>query len=259
MIKLKTKEDVDILKEGGYILGAILEKLGKMVEPGVSTEDLEKKAITLIKEAGGLPSFKGYRTKHDRKPFPSALCTSINNEIVHAPALPGRYLKNGDIIGIDIGMKYKKLYTDTAITVAVGEVSKEVEKLIKTTKECLGLAIKQVRPSNRLIDIARAIQINAEANGFGVVRELVGHGVGHEVHESPQVPNYDTGEGDLADIELKPGLVIAIEPMLTVGDWHVKTGKDGLSILTKDEQLAAHFEHTVAVTEEGNIIITSAK
>jgi len=257
MIKLKTKEEIKILQEGGYILGTILEKLGAMVEPGVSTEDLEKKALALIKEAGGSPSFKGYKTKYDKKAFPSALCTSINNEIVHAPAIPGRYLKNGDIIGIDIGMKYKKLYTDTAITVPVGEVSKEVEKLIKTTKECLDLAIKQVKPGNRLFDIARAIQINAEANDFGVVRELVGHGVGHEVHEAPQVPNYDTGEDELTEIELTPGLVIAIEPMLTVGDWHIKTGDDGLSLLTKDGQLSAHFEHTVAVTEDGCIIITS--
>jgi len=162
MIKLKTKEEIKILQEGGYILGAILEKLGAMAEPGVTTADLEEKAVTLIKEAHGEPSFKGYRTKHDKKPFPSALCTSINDEIVHAPALPTRYLKNGDIIGIDIGMKFKGLYTDTAITVPVGKISKQEEKLIKATKECLDLAIRQVKPGNKLIDIARAIQINAE-------------------------------------------------------------------------------------------------
>ncbi|MFA5318339.1 MAG: type I methionyl aminopeptidase [Patescibacteria group bacterium] len=258
MIKLKTEEEIKILKEGGYILGAILEQLGRMVEPGITTADLENKAVRLIKEAHGEPSFKGYRTKHDKKPFPSALCASVNDEIVHAPSVPARYLKNGDIIGIDIGMKYKGLYTDTAITVPVGKISKQEEKLIKTAKECLDLAIRQVRPGNKLVDIARAVQINAEANGYGVVRELVGHGVGYEVHESPQVPNYDTGEGELAEIELEPGLVIAIEPMLTAGDWHVKTGSDGLSILTKDGSLSAHFEHTVAVTEDGHVIITKA-
>ncbi len=258
-MRLKTKEEIKILKEGGYILGAILEKLAEMTEPGISTEDLEKKAVALIKEAKGEPSFKNYKTKKDQKPFPTALCTSINDQIVHAPAIPARYLQNGDIIGIDIGMKYKNLYTDTAVTVPVGDVSKEATKLINITQECLELAIKQIKPGNRLIDISRAIQINAEANGFGVVRELVGHGVGYEVHEAPQVPNYDTGEDNLMNQELEVGLVIAIEPMLTEGDWRVKIGKDGLSIVTKDGSWSAHFEHTVAVTDKGAMVITSAK
>jgi len=257
MVKLKSKQEIEILREGGKILAEILAELEKMAEPGISTADLEKKAQKLIKKAGGQPSFKGYKDNHNKKSFPTALCASINEELVHVPSLPGRYLKNGDIISLDLGIKYKKLFTDTAITVAVGKIDEQSQKLIDTTKECLNLAISQVKPGNKLFDIARAIQINAEANNFGVVRELVGHGVGYEVHEEPQVPNFVNGEKEFVNIELTPGLVIAIEPMVTIGDWHVETGKDGLSILTKDKSLSAHFEHTVGVTENGCLVITS--
>lgn len=259
MIKLKTKEEITILREGGKKLAEILAALKAMVAPGANTAELEKKALALIKKAGGQPSFKGYTGSHNDKPFPTALCASVNSEVVHAPALPGRYLKNGDIICLDIGMRYKKLYTDMAITAPVGEIDAKAQKLIEITRQCLELGIQQAKPGNKLLNIARAAQINAEANGFGVVRELVGHGVGYAVHEAPAVPNfYDSREEEL-ELELKPGLVIAIEPMLTLGDWHVKTGADGFSILTKDGSLAAHFEHTVAITEEGNIVITAAE
>ena len=256
MIKLKTKEEIAILREGGKILAEILATLKAMAVPGANTAELEKKAIALIKKASGQPSFKGYAGSHNDKPYPSALCASINSEVVHAPSTPARYLKNGDIICLDIGMRYKKLYTDTAVTLAVGEVDAKTDKLIDITRQCLELGIQQAKPGNKLLDIARAVQINAEANGFGVVRELVGHGVGYAVHEAPAVPNfYDSREEEL-ELELKPGLVIAIEPMLTLGDWHVRTGADGFTILTKDGSLAAHFEHTVAVTEEGNTVLT---
>jgi len=257
MIKLKTKEEIAILLAGGQILGAILNALAKMVAPGITTLELEEEALNLIKKAGGSPAFKGYKAARDARPFPSALCTSINNEIVHGPAVPARYLKNGDIIGLDIGMRYQNLYTDTALTIGVGDVSVQAQKLIAVTEECLNLAIKQVRPGNSLLDIARAVEINAEANHFSVVRELVGHGVGHAVHEDPQVPNYDSGE-DLDKIILQPGLVIAIEPMLATGSWQIQSGADGFSFVTADKGLAAHFEHTIAVTEDGHIIITQA-
>ncbi|MFH1326082.1 MAG: type I methionyl aminopeptidase [Candidatus Falkowbacteria bacterium] len=258
MIKLKTPAEIKILREGGKILAEILQQLGNLVEPGINTAELEQKAIELIKKAGGVSAFKGYRQSKNSQPFPTALCTSINEEIVHTPAKPGRFLEQGDIISLDIGMKYKNLFTDTAITVPVGDVEADTAKLIKTTEQCLELAIKQVKPGNTLYDIARAIQINAEANGFGVVRELVGHGVGYAVHEEPQVPNYDAEEEDLSDIKLEPGLVIAIEPMVTKGDWQVTTGKNGFSFVTKDKSLAAHFEHTVAVVEDGCLVITES-
>lgn len=258
MIKLKTKEEIAILREGGKILADILAGLAAAVVPGTSTLELEEKAVKLITKAGGQPSFKGYKSRGDSAYFPAALCTSINEEVVHAPATPARYLKNGDLLCLDIGMRYQKLYTDMAVTVGVGEIDEHKQKLIAVTRECLNLAIQQAKPGNKLLNIARAVQINAEANGFGVVRELVGHGVGYKVHEDPQVPNFYDGKDEELDIILQPGLVIAIEPMLTAGDWHVRTGKDGFTISTKDKSLAAHFEHTIAVTEEGNIVITAA-
>ncbi|MFA6551654.1 MAG: type I methionyl aminopeptidase [Patescibacteria group bacterium] len=259
MIKLKTKEEIKTLREGGKILGEILLAVAAIAVPGASTMDLEEKAIKLIEKAGGKPSFKGYKSRQDSAYFPCALCTSINEEVVHGLSTPARYLRNGDLLCLDIGMRYKKLFTDTALTVGVGEIDEHKKKLIAVTRECLDLAIQQSKPGNKLLDIARAVQINAEANGFGVVRELVGHGVGHAVHEEPQVPNFYDGEDPDLDLVLTPGLVIAIEPMVTAGDWRVKTGKDGFTIVTKDKSLAAHFEHTIAITEEGNIVITAAE
>ncbi|MDP3899865.1 MAG: type I methionyl aminopeptidase [bacterium] len=256
MIKLKTPDEIKALREGGLILAEILRQLGDMVEPGINTKDLEKQALKLIKKAGGVPAFKGYKDYKGAKPYPCALCTSINHEVVHAPSEPGRFLKNGDLISLDIGMKYKKLFTDTAITVAVGEIDETSYRLINTTKECLELAIKQVQPGKTLLDIARAVQINAEANGFNVVRELVGHGVGHEVHEAPQVLNYDSGE-KLDEHVLEVGLVIAIEPMLTIGGWEIAIANDGITYITKDKSLSAHFEHSIAVTASGHEVLTS--
>jgi len=257
MIKLKTKKEIEYLREGGIILGTILDTLSAMVEPGINTKVLEEKALAMIQEVGGSPAFKGYKVSPKSKGFPSALCASVNDDIVHGAATPGKFLKQGDIIGLDIGMKYKGLFTDTAVTVPVGKISQDLQKLLFVTKECLELGIKQAKAGNTLRDITRAVQINAESNGFGVVRELVGHGVGHAVHEEPQVPNFDSGEKDVMGIVLKPGMVIAIEPMLTTGDWRIKTGQDGFALATIDGSMAAHFEHTVAIMEEGNIIITS--
>lgn len=257
MIKLKTSEEIKILREGGLILGSILETLASMVEPGISTEELENKALQMIKEVKGIPAFKGYKVRKGDAGFPTALCASINEDIVHGIAVPSKFLKQGDIIGLDIGMQYKGLFTDTAVTVPVGSIPDSLQKLLATTKQCLDLGIKQAKANNTLRDIARAIQINAESNGFGVVRELVGHGVGYAVHEEPQVPNFDSNEPEVMGIVLRPGMVIAIEPMLTIGDWHIKTGTDGFALSTADGSLSAHFEHTIAITENDNIIITS--
>ena len=259
MIRLKSKQEIEKLREGGLILGTILEALARLAEPGVNTEVLEKEALRRIKAANGQPSFKGYKIFKNDKGFPSALCVSINEDVVHGAAVPGKFLKNGDIVGLDIGMKYKELYTDTAVTVAVGEINAAARKLLDVTKQCLQLGISQARPGNTIRDIARAVQINAESNGFGVVRELVGHGVGYAVHEDPQVPNFDSREKTVMDIKLAPGLVIAIEPMLTLGGWKVKNGADGFALATADSSLSAHFEHTVAIVEGGNIVITSAE
>jgi methionyl aminopeptidase len=256
MIIIKTKEQIKIMREGGKILAGILKKLVKEVRPGATTGRLEEMACFLIREDGGRPSFKGYKTKHDCKPFPTALCVSVNNEVVHTPALPSRKLNDSDIIGIDIGMEYKKYFTDMAVTAAVGKISKEVKRLIKVTEKSLALAIKKVKPGATLNDIAAAIQNYAESNGFSVVRDLVGHGVGVEVHEDPQIPNFVVTKEGYENVVLKPGMVLAIEPMVNMGSFDVESGSDGFSILTKDGSLSAHFEHTITVTEEGCEVLT---
>jgi methionyl aminopeptidase len=262
MIIIKTKAEIAIIKQGGKILAAILKKLADNVKPGATTGELEQLAVSLIKEAGGRPSFKGYKTMLDAKAYPTALCTSINNEVVHAPALPSRQLKNGDIISIDVGMEYPfgedmhGYFTDMAITVPVGKVSEEAKSLVNVTRNSLMLAIKMVKPGNTLNDIGNAVQSEVEANGFSVVRDLVGHGVGTAVHEDPQIPNFRIVGAGFDNVVLKPGMVIAIEPMVNIGSPRVKNLRDGLTIATADGSLSAHFEHTIAVTEEGYEILT---
>ncbi len=258
----KTKQEIETIRQGGIILSNILDKTLKQVKPGITTEYLENMATSLIEQAGGRPSFKGYRESLNERPFPTTLCASIDNEVVHAPAIPARTLRQGQIITLDIGMEwpYKKgasgLYTDMAKTVGVGEISKEAEKLIKATKKCLDLAIEQVKPGNHLSDIGRAIQTYAQANGYGVVRDLGGHGVGKKVHEDPIILNY-VPNGNFNNVELRSGMVIAIEPMITAGDWRVVEDiNDGWTIKTADNSLAAHFEHTIAVTKNGHKVLT---
>lgn len=266
----KSKEEIKIIREGGKKLSMIMSRLKKEVKPGVSTEFLEDILCSLMEKIGGRPSFKNFEI-FSGDYFPTGLCASINNEIVHSPAIPGRILKEGDIIGLDIGMEYplKKgklenrysrcggFYTDMAETVAVGKISKEAMKLIETTRKSLELAIKKVKPGNTLNDIGKTIQNYAEKRGFSVVRDLVGHGVGYRVHEEPEVFNYDFVSDGIKDIVLEQGMVIAIEPMINAGGWRTKSGRDGFSVVTADGSLSAHFEHTVAVTESGSIVITS--
>ena len=271
MIRIKTKAEIDLLRKGGKILANILDATVKQTKAGVSTKQLEEYACRKIKEAGGRPAFKNYMMPGEEA-FPTALCISINNEIVHAPALPAREIKFGDIVGVDVGMEYPApnntelknkhseqggYYTDMSRTVVVGSVSDRVQELVDVTKKSLELAINQVKPGNCLDDIGTAIQVYAESYGFSVVRDLVGHGVGHEVHESPQVPNFSIkNDKSLENVVLKPGMVIAIEPMVNMGGAKVQVGEDGFAIETADNSLSAHFEHTIAVTDKGHLVIT---
>jgi len=258
MITLKTKEEIAIMREGGKILAGVLETLRKMVAPGISTADLEKTATQMILTAGGRPAFKGY--KSGGKPFPTTLCTSVNSAVVHGPATPGRVLVEGDIIGIDIGMQYPAkggLYTDMAITVPVGNIEKRAQDLLDATKKSLELAIAKVKAGAEIREIGVAVQRYIESKGYSVVRDLVGHGVGHHVHEAPQVPNFEISQKSPDNIILKSGMTIAIEPMVNMGSQRVKNGRDGFTIETSDGSLSAHFEHTLAVTDEGCIIITA--
>lgn len=248
---IKTQEEIEIIFEGGQILHNIIQQTAALVKPGISTGDLNEFAEKMIYQAGGRPSFKGYGPKNNE--FPSALCTSINDVVVHGIPSFDALLRNGDILGLDIGMEYKKLYTDHAITVAVGEISQNAKKLMETTKKCLNLAIKEASPGKKIGDVGFIIQKTAESAGFGVVRDLVGHGVGYDVHEEPAVPCF--GKKNTGDL-LKPGMVIAIEPMLTSGEYFLSYDPDGWTIRTADRSLSAHFEHTVAITENGSKILT---
>ena len=249
MISIKTSAEIEIMAEGGKILAQIMKELEKMVQPGIKTQDLDKVAKDLVFKFGAKPSFLGYQD------FPAVLCVSVNEEIVHG--VPSdRILKQGDIISLDLGIFYKGFHTDMAVTVPVGTISKEAQKLIQVTKEALNLGISEVRPGNTFSDIGRAIQKYVEGHGFGVVRELCGHGIGKEVHEEPQVLNYLLENSEKDDIEIKEGMVFCIEPMVTEGDWRLKKTEDGYGYQTKDGSFSCHFEYTLAVTRKSYQLLT---
>ena len=252
MTILKNIEDINKLREGGKIIASVLREAASRALPGVKTIELDMLAEKIIREAGGRPSFKNYKTPDDKIPYPASLCVSINEEVVHG--VPGeRVLKDGDIVSLDLGMEYKGFYTDIAVTVSVGEASEQAKKLIETTKEALNLGIMAVKNGAFTGDIGYAIQSFAEKNGFNVVRKLVGHGLGRKVHETPEVPNFGAkGKGEI----LREGEVIAIEPMITAGRHDIYLDKDWWTWKTKDGSLSAHFEHTIIVTKNGAEIIT---
>lgn len=255
MINLKTKEDIEILRAGGQRLAQIVDTIAKAVQPGVHTADLSRLADELIAKYDGQSSFKNYQPDWAPTPFPSAVCLSVNTEVVHGLPFPDRELKAGDIVGVDCGLVYQGRYTDMAVTVPVGNITKSTQKLLHTTQEALAAGIAQVKPGNKVSDIAKAVEKVINKGGCSAVRQLVGHGVGFSIHEDPAVPNFY--DKSFPDVELVPGLVIAIEPMVNAGDWEVDTLEDGWTIVTADNSLSAHFEHTVAVTDTGHIIITA--
>lgn len=246
MITIKTPEEIEIMAEGGKILAKIMKELEKEVRPGIKTLELDRVAETLILKSGGKCSFKGYEG------FPACLCTSINEEIVHA--VPSeRVLREGDIISLDLGIQWKGFHLDMAITLPVGKVDLRAQRLIRVTKKALKRGLKKVRPGNAFGDIGNTIQRYVESQGFNVVRDLCGHGIGRELHEEPKILNYGkrhTGE------EIKEGMVFCLEPMVTVGHWKLKKTADGYGYQTEDGSLSAHFEHTVAVTKNGCQILT---
>lgn len=249
MIVRKSKAELEAMREGGEITAACLKMLARNVRPGVTTADLDQLAEEFIYDHGGKPEFKGYQG------FPASICASPNAMIVHG--IPGSYrLKDGDVISLDVGVRYEGFVTDSATTVAVGEISQDADGLLRTTRKCLSAAAERMRAGNHLGDIGHAIQSVAEARGYGVVRDLVSHGVGRKMHEDPQIPNYgEPGSGP----RLQPGMVFAIEPMITLGSYEIDLDeRDGWSIYTADRSLAAHYEHTVAVTENGPLIITGS-
>jgi methionyl aminopeptidase len=247
VIVRKSQGELEAMREGGRITAACLRMLSGSVRPGVTTRELDSLAEEFIHDHGGRPEFKGYQG------FPASICASPNAMIVHG--IPGPYrLKEGDLISLDVGVRYEGFVTDSAITVAVGEVPLETTRLLETTRRALEAATEQARPGNHLGDIGHAIQSLAESRGYGVVRDLVSHGVGRKMHEDPQIPNYGRpGTGP----RLLSGMTFAIEPMITLGSYEIRLSEwDGWSIYTADGSLAAHFEHTIAVTDEGPWVLT---
>lgn len=252
MIKLKTKEEIAILKEGGRRLASILEAVKKKVVPGVKTSELEDLARKLINEESDGAAFLDYTPQGAPKPYPAALCVSVNEEIVHG--IPkDRELKEGDVVGLDLGLIHDGLYTDMAMTVPVGKISREAEKMIKVAEDALEAGIWAAVSGKRVGDISVAIEQTIKGAGLRVVKELAGHGVGYAPHEDPFVPNYGkAGTGP----ELVPGLVIAIEPMVTSGSGEIEITDDGFTFVTRDGKLATHAEKTIVITETGAEIIT---
>ena len=246
MIHAKSSREIQYMRDAGRIVAQTHEELAKAVKPGVGTKELDQIAEDYIISKGAEPSFKGYRG------FPAAICTSVNHVVVHG--IPGlETVKNGDIISIDIGVVINGFHGDAARTIPVGEISATTEKLLQVTEESLYKGIEQAVIGNRLSDISHAVQTHAEGNGFSVVRNYCGHGIGRSMHEEPQILNYgDPGHGP----RLKAGYCLAIEPMVNVGTHGVSVLKDGWTVITNDKQLSAHFEHSVAITEDGPLILT---
>ncbi|MBU2575523.1 type I methionyl aminopeptidase [Patescibacteria group bacterium] len=250
-MKLKSKYEIKILAEGGAKLAQIMRELVKMCKVGARASELDEYAEKRIIELGGKPSFKGFGPVGQE--FPNALCVSPNDMVVHGIPHKDLKFKEGDLIGLDVGMEYKGLFTDHAVTVPIGKISDDAKRLLAVTEECLKIGIEQAQIGNRLGDIGFAIQKHAEDEGFGVVRKLTGHAVGYEVHEEPKIPNYgNRGQGE----ELKEYAVLAIEPMINLGTYDVKTAYDNWGVVTADKKQAAHFEHTIAVTKQGPKILT---
>lgn len=245
-ISIKSPEDIQVMREAGKILAAIVNELKSSLKIGVATKDIDAVAENLMKKYQVTPAFKGYRG------FPGCICISINQEVVHG--IPSsRRLNEGDIASLDVGLIYKGFYSDTATTVGIGEIPTGLAKLLSVTEDALYRGIEQARIDNHLSDVSHAVQKFVEANGFSVVRDFVGHGIGRNLHEEPEIPNFGPPyQGPV----LKEGMVLAIEPMVNLGAWHTKILSDGWTVVTQDGKPSAHFEHTVAITKNGPEILT---
>lgn len=248
MINYKTKEEIELLRENNLLVSRTLAEVGKHIRPGVSTLELDRIAEQFIRDHGAVPGFLGYNG------FPNSLCISVNEQVVHGIPSDKLILQEGDIVSVDCGTIMKGFYGDSAYTFAVGEIDPDVRKLLDVTKEALHKGAAQAKIGNRTGDVSNAVQEHAEKNGFSVVRELVGHGLGRHMHESPEVPNYGAkGRGPL----LKEGLVICIEPMINMGSRYVVFERDGWTVRTRDRKPSAHFEFAVAVTKDGPDVLTT--
>ncbi len=248
---LKNSSEIQKMREANLIVAEILERIGEIIAAGVTTGELDKLAEKMIRKAGAKSAFKGYQMRN-QKPYPASICTSVNEEVVHG--IPGpRVLQPGDIVGVDVGVVHKSFVGDAARTYAVGEITPDAEKLLKVTREALYKGIEKAIAGNRLYDISGAVQSHVESNGFAVVRDFVGHGIGREMHEPPPVPNYKGGGWNP---RLQAGMALALEPMVNEGTWRIKLLSDEWTVVTADGRLSAHFEHSVAITDNGVIILS---
>lgn len=256
---LKSAREIGLIREAGRVVYRVLQAMRELTRPGVTTGELGRVADEMITAAGGEALFKGVQTNATKFPFPAAICASVNEQVVHG--IPGdRVLKPGDVISIDCGVRLRGYCGDSATTLPVGRVSAEVQRLLDTTSYSLDMALSEMRPGRMWSEIAGQVQSYVESHGFSVVREFVGHGIGQQMHEEPKVPNYTDRKQRKGDFRLVPGLVIAVEPMVTMGTAQVKNGDwTGWPQVTKDGRCSAHFEHTVAVTETGIDILTDGK
>jgi methionyl aminopeptidase len=249
MIIYKSPEEIAKMRRAGRVVAGTIDRVVAAVRPGITTADLDAVAEAYIDEQGAIPSFKGY------KGFPASICVSINEEVVHGIPSPRRVLADGDVLSLDFGAIWEGFHADSALTMFIGDPpSAEAEKLVRATEEALEAGISQIGPGARLSDVGAAVQQVAEGAGFSVVREYVGHGIGRNLHEDPQIPNYgEPGRGPL----IKPGLVVAVEPMVNIGGWETRVLADDWTVVTEDGSISAHFEHTIAVTEDGREVLTA--
>lgn len=251
MIYMKSESEIDLMRESAQLVSKTLAEVAKYIEPGVKTKKLDQIAEEFIEKNGGTPAFKGYGASNN--PFPATLCISVNEEVVHG--FPGEYqLKDGDIVSIDCGVEKNGFYGDHAYTFAVGNVAEDTMKLLRSTLESLYEGIQQATHGNRVGDISNAVQTHCENDGYGVVRDLVGHGIGKSMHEDPSVPNFGRKN---KGARLRKGMTLAIEPMITMGQWQIETKSDGWTVVTADKSLAAHYEHDIVVREDEAEILST--
>ena len=248
-VTIKSEREIELMRKAGEILARTHEELAAAIRPGMTTMDIDRLGEKIIRGFGCIPSFKNYNG------YPASICVSVNDEVVHGIPSKHRYLEEGDIVSLDAGVIYKGYHSDAARTVAVGTISPEAEKLIEVTRQCFFEGMKYAKAGNHLNDICRAIGAYAESRGYGVVRDLVGHGIGTHLHEDPEVPNFDMNR---KGIKLRPGMTLAIEPMVNQKHYSVVTQADGWTVKTADGGLSAHFEHTVAITAAGPEVLTKA-
>ena len=253
-VEIKTAEEIELIRVSSLLVGKTLGEVSRLIEPGVNTLKLDSLAEEFIRDNNAIPAFKNYRSSLDDDPFPFTLCISVNEEVVHGMPGAGKNLNEGDIVSVDCGVLKNGYYGDSAYTFAVGEVASKRLRLMRVTREALYKGLEQIKEGNYLGDVSHAIQHHAESHGYSIVREMVGHGIGKNLHEPPEIPNYGRRKTGL---ELKRGMVFAIEPMVNLGQKRIKIGPDGWTVLASDGFPSAHYEHTVTVTKEGCDILST--